>query len=258
MGPPIPVLQAVLLEAVLLEAVLLGDVPRDIFRNTFVAQRLPQLHVRNDFTVGTATTFMNLNDSLDSAAARQLPFDPLDPDAAGGAVLLVVDDEPVVRRVVRHVLEPDRWTVAEADDGLDALVYIQSGQLPVPDIVLSDLVMPGLSGHIVIEMLAEFRPELPVVAMTGYAPDPEQQFHWGCLHKPFNPDELRIAIRQVLAKSRQLRAQGTATRAEGAVLRAKSDAGLARARELYERSSDLVAAALELQRARNAGRGGPG
>jgi CheY-like chemotaxis protein len=184
--------------------------------------------------------------SDDSAATPRLADD----GRPGSSVLLVVDDEPIVRYIVTRLLDPDDWTVAQAADGIDALQYIQRRQGPMPDIVLTDLVMPRLSGHLVIEVLQEFRPELPVVAMSGYTRQDTAAFRWGCLDKPFGQDELRACLAQVVRESRRPRATAGGPGAPAAAGAAADREALQRAREAYARSADLVAAALELDRAR--------
>ena len=86
----------------------------------------------------------------------------------GSARILVVDDEPVVRRFAARVLEDEGFEVLEAADGAEALQLLH-GRVPEVDAVLSDIVMPKLNGVELMQALATTRPLLPVLLMSGYA-----------------------------------------------------------------------------------------
>ena len=142
------------------------------------------------------------------------------------AVALVVDDESVVRQLVRRILEPDVCRVVEAADGETALRLIEQGR-PAIDLVLTDLRMPGIEGFEIMDVLAAHRPGLPVVCMSGFAtvmagPRPGVPF----VAKPFNAESLRRAVEPLLARAPPF---GPPAQADGI---------------------DLVAAALLLQRQR--------
>jgi CheY-like chemotaxis protein len=119
-----------------------------------------------------------------------------------GLLALVVDDEPVVRRFIRRLLEPDACGIVEAADGEAALRLIEQNR-PAVDLVLTDLRMPGIDGFDLLEVLAAHRPDLPVLCMSGFptfaaGPMPRVPF----LAKPFTSDALRQAIEPVLARAR--------------------------------------------------------
>ena len=109
--------------------------------------------------------------------------------------ILVVDDDPAVRRLVRDVLECEGYHVDTVDDGASALLHIASHR---PHCVVLDVMMPGLDGH---EVLARLRdqdaggPALPVVMLTAAANDDQAWQAWSggvdyFLAKPFDPSEL--------------------------------------------------------------------
>jgi DNA-binding NtrC family response regulator len=115
--------------------------------------------------------------------------------------ILVVDDESSVRDLAVEILRRSGYRpqgVASATHALEALDR-QSF-----DLVVSDVVMPEMTG---VELLSELRArwhELPVVLMTGGSPDPERTTNalragatW-VLHKPFSHDELRTAVATAL------------------------------------------------------------
>ena len=138
------------------------------------------------------------------------------------ATLLVVDDEGMVRALVRRMLEPDVCGVVEAEDGESALRLIERGQ-PAIDVVLTDLVMPGIDGFDIITVLARHCPGLPVICMSGFASVAATRLTVPFIPKPFSLESLRAGVEPMLARSRELR---------------QTDA------------LDLVAAALELRRQR--------
>jgi CheY-like chemotaxis protein/two-component sensor histidine kinase len=127
-----------------------------------------------------------------AAAARPGP-------AAAGALVLVVDDEPQVRSVTKRILEKAGHRVLAAEDGAAALALAR--EAPV-QLALVDATMPGMSGAEVLAALAELRPGLPLVLMSGYAReevrDAAQRAAAGFLAKPFSPDDLRRAVRAAL------------------------------------------------------------
>lgn len=173
-------------------------------------------------------------------------------------VTLVIDDEPTVRRVARRTLEPAVCAVAEATDGEEGLRIIEAGDPPV-DLVLTDLVMPGLDGWDVIETLARYRPELPVVAMSGWIGGGDARLRsYGLefLAKPFGPEQLKETVAAVLERARRMRGLAAEQRTS-ARLAPDNDARI-RAGDLeVRRRADLVRAAWEIHQQR-LGLGGPG
>jgi CheY-like chemotaxis protein len=165
------------------------------------------------------------------------------------ATVLVVDDESMVRTLVRRMLEPGVCVVVEAEDGESALRLIERGQ-PAIDVVLTDLKMPGIDGFDVVTVLARHRPDLPVVCMSGFASVAKDRLTVPFVPKPFSLDTLRAALDPVIARSRELRplaGDGRRRAGEGrgtsGRLRRVSDARRTDA-------IDLVTAALELRRQR--------
>ena len=146
------------------------------------------------------------------------------------ATLLVVDDEGMVRALVRRMLEPEVCGVVEAEDGESALRLIERGQ-PAIDVVLTDLVMPGIDGFDIITVLARHCPGLPVICMSGFASVAASRLTVPFIPKPFSLESLRAGVEPMLARSREL---------GQTALDACPRAG----------ALDLVAAALELRRQR--------
>jgi CheY-like chemotaxis protein len=116
------------------------------------------------------------------------------PAPAERTTLLVVDDEEPLRRVVRRALEPEGCDILEASDGEDALRLLQELD-PLPDLVLTDLRMPRVSGRELAEILSVFRPGLPVIAMTGFAGSAHPDRRLPLLVKPFTKPVLIQAVK---------------------------------------------------------------
>jgi DNA-binding response OmpR family regulator len=116
--------------------------------------------------------------------------------------VLVVDDETAIRRVVRRALERNGAEVLEAEGGETALALLQCDDADQVDLVITDLMMPGIGGLALAEVLSVFRPELPVLAMSGNPPAPSPDRRLPLLLKPFTLSELLVAIRLVQSRSR--------------------------------------------------------
>jgi PAS domain S-box-containing protein len=118
-------------------------------------------------------------------------------------LVLVVEDEPAVRQLVRRSLEAVGLTVLEAENGQQALEVV-STRRERPRLVLTDVIMPGLNGRELSERLATTQPGLPVLFMSGYTGDdvharsllPEQA---AFIQKPFGPEELVAKVRTMLS-----------------------------------------------------------
>ena len=118
-----------------------------------------------------------------------------------GPTLLIVDDEPDVRQLVRDVAEPMGWTVTEASSGRELMDRYAS---VVPDAILLDIIMPDMDGIEVLNWLAEQRTSARIAVMTGYsATYTEVASALGTsqglniahnLHKPFSIADLRHAL----------------------------------------------------------------
>jgi CheY-like chemotaxis protein len=120
----------------------------------------------------------------------------------GSETILLVDDDADVRELARRVLQWQGYTVLEAHDGPDALRLAASYAGPI-HLLLTDVVMPGMSGTRVAEELARTRPSLGIIFMSGYteeamaahgAQGPDVAF----LPKPLGPLALARKVRAVL------------------------------------------------------------
>jgi CheY-like chemotaxis protein len=124
------------------------------------------------------------------------------PLPAGTEVILVVEDDPSVRELVRQVLAPLGYKVLATAGGDDALRTSDSYDGPV-DLLLTDVVMPGMNGKQLAETLRIKRPGIKVLFMSGYAHDvlsTQGMLEPGVamIHKPFRTVALARQVRQVL------------------------------------------------------------
>lgn len=117
--------------------------------------------------------------------------------------VLVVDDEPTVREVIRRYLERDGYAVREAADGPTALNEIEQN---APDLVVLDLMLPGLDGVAVTRQARQAAKSVPIIMLTakGETADRIYGLDSGAddyVSKPFSPQELVSRIRAVLRRS---------------------------------------------------------
>jgi CheY-like chemotaxis protein len=157
---------------------------------------------------GRGTTFKIY---LPRAGARVTPAPPVQRPAeprGGDETVLVVEDEDVVRALACRGLREHGYRVLEAKHGREALEHVRRGSPPI-DLVISDVVMPELNGRELGARLAELRPALPILYMSGYTGDDVIQR--GLLEpgvpfqqKPFTPEGLARKVREMLdARSRR-------------------------------------------------------
>ena len=119
----------------------------------------------------------------------------------GSETILLVDDEEGVRKLMQAVLNDGGYTVIEAANGSAALAAYEKNSHKI-DLVLTDVVMPQMSGMELGERLAEKNPDLPLLYMSGYRDSPVNsppgQPAKAFLNKPFTPDTLLAKVREVL------------------------------------------------------------
>lgn len=173
-----------------------------------------------------------------------------------GATVLVVDNEPGLRELVRRRLKAEGFYVEVAPDGESALALIQNREEPF-DLVLTDLSMPGIDGRQLSETLARYRPNVAVLCMSA---NPDAVPRIGpdetpvrVMLKPFTAEGLYLAVRDAITRSADLMSL-----AEEEIVQAH--AGLSRlaqslvgSRTMRVHTLDLVVAARELRRIKEQG-----
>ncbi len=129
-------------------------------------------------------------------------------DDLGGAIprILVVDDEPAARTLVTKALVADGYAVVAAEDGLQALEALARSPF---DMVLTDIVMPGIDGIELALKVAKDFPDTAILLMSGY-PDERRRasglefLFQEVIEKPFALADLRRLVRTCLAENRAL------------------------------------------------------
>jgi PAS domain S-box-containing protein len=153
--------------------------------------------------IGIGTTIKVYLPRTESEAPRPLRASAETPASVRGTeTVLVVEDESAVRQLVSGVLRRCGYTVIVADDGFDALRASEAQNVKI-DLLLTDVVMPGMSGRRLADRLAAQRPGLRILYMSGYTE--HAIIHHGVLdagtdfiEKPFTPDQLARKVRKAL------------------------------------------------------------
>jgi two-component system, cell cycle sensor histidine kinase and response regulator CckA len=153
---------------------------------------------------GLGTTFTLYFPQCEAETAMKIV--PVQPRAiAGTETVLVVEDQPSLRDLVVRILRQRGYDVLHASDGDEALRVAAATTLPI-QLVISDVVMPGMSARAMVEQLRESRPEVRVLLMSGYHNDDEilhilKNPNVDFLQKPFLPQDLAEKVRAVLERA---------------------------------------------------------
>jgi PAS domain S-box-containing protein len=121
----------------------------------------------------------------------------------GQGTILVVDDEPLLRRVASKLLQKLGYGVLEASSGQNALEIFQEQGAEI-DLVLLDFIMPGLNGFQTLERLRALNPDVPVLMCSGYGDAEEQELPPGVnfLSKPYPLEILSQRVSEALQRAR--------------------------------------------------------
>jgi len=118
--------------------------------------------------------------------------------------ILVIEDEPDIRKLVRYNLTQERYDVLEAEDGEQALKLLQRKR---PNLIILDLMLPGMSGLEICKLLRESRDtaQLPILMLTAKAAEADKVvgLEVGAddyLAKPFSPREMVARVRAILRR----------------------------------------------------------
>ena len=152
---------------------------------------------------GLGTTFKiylpRIEEGTESVRPAAVSTKPLQ----GSETVLLVEDEEMVRKLACTVLEKNGYTVLEASNGDEALDVVQGRNGNPIHLVVTDVVMPGMSGRQLADRLVSLRPEIKILYMSGYTDD--AIVHHGVLdpgiayiQKPFTPDALASKVREIL------------------------------------------------------------
>jgi DNA-binding response OmpR family regulator len=120
-------------------------------------------------------------------------------------VVLVVDDEPAIVRLVRAKMQADGRAVISANSGEEALKVLEDER---PDLIVLDVMMPGIDGFETLRRIrtGAFSSQVPVIMLTARASDADRLkgLNAGAddyMSKPFNPDELAARVTAVLRRT---------------------------------------------------------
>src|SRR5215831_6069180 len=116
--------------------------------------------------------------------------------------ILVVDDEPEIRKLVSAMVTSKGYNVLTADSGEHAITLVKNHRTPI-DLLLTDVVAPGMSGPMLADKLLEQQPDLRILFMSGYDnTNVVKQYvvekGHALLHKPFTVEELGRKVAELL------------------------------------------------------------
>jgi CheY-like chemotaxis protein len=164
------------------------------------------LEVRSQVNQGTTflAYFPAVRGPVEYSSARQTEPRPM----SGCETVMLVEDQVEVRKLLRRTLESHGHTVLEAVDGQEALALAAAHAGPI-DLVVTDMVMPGMSGRAMVEQLRSQLPELKVLFISGYTDDSVVRHATvdatpGFLQKPFAPIALVRKVRELLEDSKSV------------------------------------------------------
>ena len=118
-------------------------------------------------------------------------------DLTGNQTVLMVDDEDLLLTMGETILSGYGYTVYTANSGHRALEIISKSDKPI-DLVITDLVMPVMSGRELVERVRQISPGTRILCTTGYVGPGHHQDHAAYLQKPFTSQELLTRVKQVL------------------------------------------------------------
>ncbi|NIP83420.1 MAG: response regulator, partial [Gemmatimonadetes bacterium] len=164
--------------------------------------------IRVESEPGEGTRFVLCFPAADGATAiGEAATGVSDLPPANGELILLVEDEDGVRALARRILERQGYRVVEAATGAEALEAADGVDQPV-DLLLTDMVMPGLDGRELAHRMLARQPDCRVLLMSGYAEDLVARRHlldpgMAFLEKPFSPEELAGRVARLLADREQ-------------------------------------------------------
>jgi CheY-like chemotaxis protein len=157
-------------------------------------------HVRIHSAAELGTSIRLLFPAADRAPTEKRSTAQEEALLRGTGTVLLVEDEIGLRRLVRTVLERAGYHVLDAASASDALEIERLRQGPI-DLLLTDIMMPGMNGNELSNAFAERRPGTPVLRMSAYAkPDLEHSERSPFLQKPFTAPELLRTVAEVLTR----------------------------------------------------------
>ena len=163
-------------------------------------------HIEVESALGKGSTFRIYLPGIDEMAGATPEHDHAGALPQGNETVLLVEDEPSVREVATRMLREQGYNVLVAANGDEALNLVRSRPGESIHLLVTDVVMPRLSGRAVADQLRASRPEMKVLFISGYSDDtltrhgasPDSNLNF--LQKPFSPSLLAYKIRELLDK----------------------------------------------------------
>lgn len=167
----------------------------------FARQSGGAVRIHSQIGIGTSVKLYFPTTEAPPADTGQLSFSV--PEGAGERVL-VVEDDPAVRMLVRDLLQELRYDTVECAEPLAALPFLASEERF--DLMISDVGLPGISGRELADMARSHRPQLPILFITGYAEKAALRsgflgVNMMMITKPFSLDELASRVGQMIASA---------------------------------------------------------
>jgi two-component system, cell cycle sensor histidine kinase and response regulator CckA len=156
--------------------------------------------LRVDPGEGTGSGFRIYFPAMGGPAIPAAPKDAVPAARGNGETVLVVDDEPAVREVVSRILRRNGYAALEASGGQQALALVASQEI---QLLLTDSVMPGMSGAGLAKLVVGLKPGLPVLYMSGFSagvlsPERVSSGELAFIQKPFTAEALLAKVRATL------------------------------------------------------------
>lgn len=156
-------------------------------------------------------------------------------------LVLIADDQDFMRDSLNFLISSQGYKTILAADGKDALLKFRSAMKNPPsvELLITDLLMPGLNGISLITEVIEINPFLPVIIMSGGMQDDEAVRRllyagsWELIHKPFSNNELLEAIERAFDKSAQLQCEAQKIKVINSLLKIENH--YSHGRSLYDK-----------------------
>ncbi|RPH35145.1 response regulator, partial [bacterium] len=150
--------------------------------------------------VGVGTTFIIYLPSAERPMA--VPAPEQERTIGGQETIFIVDDEDMIRSLVKDILAAKGYNVLAAPDGTTAAAMYKEHWRSI-DLVILDMIMPGMGGRETMEKLKEINPNVRAILSTGYSDDDRARDLMALgvkvfLQKPYRTEELSTAVRKVL------------------------------------------------------------